>query len=58
MMIHICYAPFKNRTYDAKYNFWLVTWANRRIFYLSFEHFNICIECAITKIQPLKAGQS
>ena len=36
----------------------VITWANRIIFYLSFEPLNVWIGSTITKIQPLKAGQS
>ena len=38
--------------------FWLVIWANRIIFYLSFELLNVSVGHTITKIQPFKPGQS
>ena len=38
--------------------FYLVIWANRRIFYLSFETLNVYVGHTITKIEPFKPGQS
>ena len=58
IFFHICNPLCENWTSDGKWNFYLVTFPNRRIFYLSFEPLNVCIECTITKIQLLKPGQS